>query len=295
MMLGKIEAMKRFLLLLPLLVSCGVLKDGAGDEADQTVALLSEIMSSVDEAFLRSELRAAPLPTTEEGVEGGKCLNAFGACVDGVLTVDYNKCTLLEKVLSGQATIKYYGDARCRIDTNNEYLVRVPNYSIAYSGNVSAKTDVLDPATDGMKIKKVSSTGYEVSVKALRRKLLSGNGEVVDLFLNVDESTPFHVVGEARNKRTLTGGDVIVEHNLIEAATSEMTANALLWDASCTCPTSGNWTGYYRDPKNTDKDYREYILKLEIKSCGKAVFTRDNMATTTKDSYEVDLESCVSL
>jgi hypothetical protein len=175
-------------------------------------------------------------------------------------------------------------------------LIRTPNYSTSSSASTStSRTDVLNETSDGIKIKRIATDSFEVSIKSLRRRAFDSTlVETANQTLEVEESSPLQVKGEKRSGRTMNGGPLVVSHNLLNGVQTEMTANSLLWTLACTCPVAGRWSGKMLDPNNADPAQREILLTLEMISCGRAEFTRENVSTQTKNTLKVGLENCVS-
>lgn len=178
---------------------------------------------------------------------------AFGACSGGMLIRDFASCSLPDRrptvdkvgMVNGSIRLMYSGTGvgTCRIPTNADYVVRVPNYRITGLRGVAFEVTVA--SGEGQRLTRIGAASYTFSSTAIRRKFSTASGKDV-LDLTVATNSAIGITNNARNGRSATGGVLNITDNMTQAYCN-VSPNSVSWSTGCNCPTSGTWSGTCSD------------------------------------------------
>jgi hypothetical protein len=282
-----------------LLSGCGMFPFmGPGAQDAELAHSLGDIMGSADESLSRSTLalRRPPLGLPESlwaqasqwliplaEAAGANCYQqALSACSSNERSLTYESCKLGPLVLLGKVTFKFAGGSSCALSVDDDFVRRIPDYTVTgRQGGVLGVT-VFDAATAGQKIVRKSASTYSYSITGLRRYFDDPAQErLVDLSFRT--TSDMQITGSTRATRRMTGGTLEITNN-IDGSVISLSPNALRWSSTCSCPTSGSWVGQIVDAENMTTDF---VVTLE--SCGSAEVKRGD------ETSSVSLERCVVL
>lgn len=191
-------------------------------------------------------------------------LSNFGACTSGVIIRNFNECTTLGTIFTGNVKLSWSGQVLCLLFEINEFIKRDPDFII--TGRLGATIKVKKISLDDQKLTWISGEG-EDKVFRFESDGINRSYKALDNSIMFDQTTsvvsPITVTGTNRFNRKMSGGILRVRNNLT-GDSCDYTPTDVLWTPNCNCPTSGSWTGTC---SNSNKS------NLMITGCGTATFT----------------------
>jgi hypothetical protein len=180
--------------------------------------------------------------------------------------------------LSGAITLAFNGSgvANCTIPSNNDYVVRVPDYTV--STLRGARFTISTSSGEGQRLTRLGPTSFAFSSSGLRRTFTSARGATL-IDVTTRTQTSLLISGSLRGGRTITGGTLLIENNL-SGASCTLTPSSVTWTSGCSCPTSGQWSGSCTDGDSFEVEFQS--------SCGSAVVTAGSQQRS------VSLDRCSS-
>jgi TonB dependent receptor len=171
--------------------------------------------------------------------------NGFSTCSSGVITRTFGACTMGGATFDGTVTLQFSNSSCLMSSDNTDTVKRQPNYTVTNAAGYTLT--VSKQNTDGQMLTKTGGSGTSKSFSLTNdgiRRTLSANGQNifdVTTFIAPNSGTPVTVTGSGRT-RTLTGGSIVLINNLT-LETCTLVPSAVAWSGTCTCATSGTWSG----------------------------------------------------
>lgn len=277
---------------------CTALLTSCGDKVDEETTVYAEVqisqqvgdvMASVDEAgtsggviAYNNEMEAtkkslqqiAGIPDKSYKLSlfmpeasASSCFGAgFSTCTSNEIVRTYGSCTVGDFTFTGNVRYTWGTATNCVMNGNGSTIKRNPNFSISHSGGVSIS--VLKTGTNGQMLTRTSAGVYDLTNDGIRRTVVKSGTTIYDMTTTI--TSPIVVTGNSRSGRTLTGGTIRLTSGL-SSATCDLSPSGVSWASTCTCATTGQWTG-------TCSDTGSFLIT--ITSCGQGTVTVNG---TTRD------------
>ena len=269
-------------------MSCGPIQSpaGSGTNADFTEGAqqIGDTMASVDESggstgnygliegARRTFARLAPATLTDRmfneligipSAEAATCSTAstFSACTGGVIVRNFGGCTIGAATFTGTATFTYSNAATCQIPAVNDFVTRVPAFTV--TGLRNATLTVSKPGAVGQKITRLTlaPATFSFTNDGIERKFTVGSTTLFDF--TTATASAITISSSARSGRVISGGSLQVVNNLTGVTCTYVPAG-VTWGATCNCASAGSWTATCTDGKTSS---------VNITGCGTANFT----------------------
>lgn len=288
----------KFNILIVLFISLGFLSCKKTDstsavDIEETAQQIGDVMASVDEAGGSSGAiayndkvmeRLVPSPLFDSLLDkayatactSGGTSTGFGSCTNNVVTRTLS-CTIgTAATMSGTVTLTWNDlavDNTCHMTTAGHYITRNPNFTI--TGRRGATLTVSKTGTNGQKIEYVSAGNFYLTNDGIKRVFSLGGSSLFDYTTTIANTSQgrVNITGTSRTSRILSGGQVVVTNNLTsEVCTYSPTAVTWPSDGSCTCPTSGSWSGSCLASGSSTPS----TSTLTLTGCGTATYAKDS-------------------
>jgi hypothetical protein len=204
------------------------------------------------------------------------CSNTFGACINNVITRNFNSCSVNGYTFSGTITLTFTdaaNDSTCSATTNGHTISRDPDFQI--TGPRNAVFTVQKTGSLGQVLTR-GATNFTFTNDGIQRTL-TYNGKTLASYTTTTVSG-IVVSGNSRIGRTANGGTLRVLNDLNNVS-CDFTPSNLTWNSTCNCPVSGSWTTTCSDGKSGS---------LTINSCTSGTIVLDSSSdTVTFDRCEL--------
>lgn len=227
--------------------------DGTSEIASQ----IADVMASVDEMGGAS----GTLHTMTTCYANG-----FAACAGNTVVRTYGSCTNNLYTFAGTTNFVWGGGSTsCTMNTVNDYVTRVPNYTIA--GARMGDVSYYDDGSSGERLTWVSGAGTKVFNYSSGgvRKVISVAGKVQYDSVSSTASN-ITVTGQNRSGRVMNGGMLKLISNVDGSLCTIEPQNVTWSDANCTCGASGSWQGTCSGS----------LIRLDLTDCGHGQMTVGN-------------------
>jgi hypothetical protein len=265
--------------LLGLVAACGGEGASVGTTNNEIAHALGDLMGAADESLSRSIVVSGAV----SALAGGSCYSAsYSDCSSNERTLTYDQCVFGPLTLSGEVKFVFSSGSSCTINSNTDFIRRVPNFELV--GRSGGKVGVVtyNPTSSGQTVTKTGTSSYSYQVSGVRRYFENSSGtRTVDIA--VSTTSAIQISGTTRATRQMTGGTLLVTDNL-DGSTVSLTPDSLRWTARCSCPTSGSWIGQKTDASGVVQDFG-----ITLSGCGKAE------VTVGADVASITLERCIAL
>jgi hypothetical protein len=222
-----------------------MLQGVADDQAGSSYSNRSEKPSSVWQQLLKPDVATA-----------FSCGRAFSqSCSSGVKSISYTQCDLpySSATLDGSITLTY-SDSNCAMAALNSTVTR--GYDLTFTGPRGGSLAITSEVNDdyrggasyggGGRLTRTAS-GFDLEILGRHSVLNFKTRNLADVSVRTLQAVAINQV--ARNGRTMTGGQIEVNHNLAQF-TSVFTPNNLAWNNSCCHPVSGSLDVTYSGSKS---------------------------------------------
>jgi hypothetical protein len=270
--------------------SCG---RGLELEENDIANAAGETMASLDEAAVGTANLQQNLEEKESSVPGIAEFSStscgfsgidFTACSSGVRTRSWGGCTLIGATVEGTVTLTF-SQSNCTMSSSGNSVTRTPNMTITgRRGRTLTITTATGGSFQGQRITRGASAGtFTVEVSKLRRVATDATSTTT---LNIESNTgtAMTMTGAIRTGRKLDGGTLIIT-DALNSQTYTLTPEAVTWDGTCNCASSGQWTGTVATTGSSTTS----TITIRITACGSADVTLNGVTTS------VTLDRCVSL
>ncbi|WP_409479383.1 hypothetical protein [Pseudobdellovibrio sp. HCB154] len=214
-----------------------------GESSDLMVQQIGESMVSVDESSGNNNgtfTRSSFLEAACSGVSFGAC----GATVSATAVKDFNGCTIVNGLVtvSGTITLTYAGtgSGTCTIPAVGDSVAQVPAFTASLVGNNGSFA--ASALSTGQTLTRASSGTFTFANTGIRRVYTSGSGNAIADITTLTTSD-ITISGTTRTNRVINGGVLQVTNNLTNEVCNVSPNNVTWTSGSCSCPTSGTWTG----------------------------------------------------
>jgi hypothetical protein len=238
----------------------GCKKEGLSDQA-QIGASVGEVMASADESanggsttamlpalpvlrapdVLRPRLwrRAVNALSPISSAYAASCLPVtFSACAAGVRTAMFDNCDVGIVTVDGSINLTFSDATVCNIATVGDSVNRTGSLTLAALGGSLAIT-----TPGGGQTLTRTASGFTFAVPGMERVLTLPSGRTLfDISTATPADAPLTITGSSRSDMVITGGTLVVTHNLANYSVS-LTPDNLTWTPTCNCPSSGSLTG----------------------------------------------------
>jgi hypothetical protein len=269
------------------MLACGKAEEELPDAPEHDIAnAVGEVMASIDE-ILSTQLSDLSL------LQARACYtdaDPFGTCValSGAAssrTRNYGGCSVYQGEFSGSVNL-IFSSTDCTVDSTGKSVSWIPQLTIRGRNQDRSLTVSVDSGESGVLLTRGTSDGlYNVRIDGVRRQA-TRDGAVV-LNHRFDSASSLVVTGLSRSTRTLGSGVLEVADSL-SGDQYELRPESLTWGASCTCASSGNWTG----TRVASGGALSYIT-VELMGCGEALVTEIQGVSFTES--EVQIDRCITI
>ncbi len=282
-------------------LSAGCRKEGVSDQG-QIGAAVGEVMASADESangsattamlpalpvlrapdLLRPPLwrRAVDALTLIPSAHAASCLPVtYSACAAGVRTAAFDNCNVGIITVDGSVNLTFSDAAVCNIATVGDSVNRTGSLTLSALGGSLAIT-----TPGGGQTLTRTATGFSFAVPGMERVLTLPSGRTLfDISTMTPAGAPLTITGTSRSDMVITGGTLVVTHNLAGYSVS-LTPDNLTWTPTCNCASSGSLTGTVSGGKEDGKS-----ATVTLTGCGTADVTIDG------DTESVTLDRCATI
>lgn len=175
--------------------------------------------------------------------------DSCGTTGTGKKVRDFASCTTGGGgTITGNVTLTFNGtgSASCTMPAVNDYVARVPNFSIS---GLRGATFTVEATDSGQRITRDSTGGtpaFTFTNSGIRRKFITPKAvTLLDITTTTTSTGSVTVTGANRANRVMnsvSGGGIVMTNNLTSEACT-LTPNSVTWEAGCNCPTSGSFSG----------------------------------------------------
>lgn len=215
----------------------------SGESSDLMIQQIGESMVSLDESSGNNNgtfTRSSFLEAACSGVSFGAC----GATASATVVKDFNGCTIVGGLatVSGTVTLTYAGtgSGTCTTPGVGDSVSRVPAFGATLIGNNGSFTT--SALSTGQILTRTGSGTFTFSNSGIRRVYSSGSGSAI-ADITTATTSDITISGTTRTDRVVNGGTLQVTNNLTNEVCNVSPNNVAWTSASCSCPTSGTWTG----------------------------------------------------
>ncbi len=249
---------------------------------DDIANTAGDVMASADEAataLSANAVRAQAFATCGFGAA------SWSSCAAGMRTRTFEDCSVGLGTWNG-SVILTFSQAACTMSSANDTVTRAPNFTI--TGRRS-RTLTLSTGTGGVfqgqRLTRGATAGtFSYEVSKIKRVATDATGATT-LDLESNTSTGITLTGLARANRTMDGGTLEIT-DALNTQTYTLTPEAVTWDGTCTCASSGRWIG---SVSTTGSTADTTTVTVKITACGSADVTLGDTTTS------VELDRCLAL
>jgi hypothetical protein len=272
---------KRIIRLLPLL-----LLTGCGGSATVSVTLeteeflqhIGETMAAIDESAGNATstygslipLKSSPQTSHSNWMSACDPL-AYSTCTANVISRVFSGCTVDDVSFNGVIDLNFTdaaSDTTCELSAPGHTTTRTPNYTASISGGYTFT--VTRTGVYGQRVTRGAGANYSLTSDGIKRVFSSGSDV---LFSNISStSSPMAFTGHSRLGRVLSSGTLQVD-NQVTGVICNFSPTLVTWAATCTCATSGTWTGSCSNGKT-------FVITLGA-TCGQASLSVNGATATT--------------
>jgi hypothetical protein len=242
------------------LLVVGCKKEGLSDQG-QIGASVGEVMASADESAsggsTTAMLPALPMLRTPDVLRppvwrramnaltlipsayAASCLPVtYSACAAGVRAATFDNCNVGIVTVDGAINLTFSDAAVCNIATVGDNVNRTGSLTLSALGG---SLEITTPG--GGQTLTRTATGFTFAVPGMERVLTLPSGRTLfDISTMTPAGAPLTITGSSRADMVITGGTLVVQHNLANYSVS-LTPDNLTWTPTCNCPSSGSLTG----------------------------------------------------
>jgi hypothetical protein len=252
-------------------------KQDDGTDIEDGGQQIGDVMASIDEAG-----GSGGTLGREELEDRSACgTSTFGACSSNVIVRTFGGCSIESATLSGTVTLTWGGgSASCAMASAGDTVTRAPAFTL--TGRRGATLTVSKTASFGQKLTWASGAGaskvFNFTNDGIRRVFTGPGGNTLFDF-TTETTSAITITGTTRAGRTVNGGTLRVTNN-VSGVTCDYSPSNLTGASTCTCATSGSWSGTCSDGKTTT---------LTLTGCGTATFAIGS------DSTSVSFDRCYGI
>jgi hypothetical protein len=224
--------------------------------------------------------RAVDALTLIPSAYAASCLPVtYSACAAGVRTATFDNCNVGIITVDGSINLTFSDAAVCNIATVGDSVNRTGSLTLSALGGSLAIT-----TPGGGQTLTRAATGFSFAVPGMERVLTLPSGRTLfDISTMTPAGAPLTITGTSRSDMVITGGTLVVTHNLAGYSVS-LTPDNLTWTPTCNCASSGSLTGTVSGGKEDGKS-----ATVTLTGCGTADVTIDG------DTEGVTLDRCATI
>lgn len=261
-------------------VMAGVDESGGTTGSIATNEMTNEFFGTPKKMFSKALARSKASLVAQTGLllpqaTATSCFGqGFGACSGTSVTRSFSGCTVGLATFNGSVSLTWAGTgvSTCvLVSAGDNKITRNPNFSI--TGPAGYTYTVSKSGTNGQVLTWASGAGankvFNFSNDGIRRLVTDSHGATIYDF-TTQTTSDITVSGIARSNRVMNGGTLRITNNST-AVTCDISPSNVTWSSSCTCATSGSWSGTCSDSSS---------FSLSISSCGSGTLSVGSSSTS---------------